>query len=151
VRPTRKLEAKTIRIVISSLLSSDLSTDELKLIAHQFSVGAMNNKIYVMIEDFLYNLEPPVKYDAPATSSTPDHVEIRSLIKNKRLSKAAFEKRADQILRGNFPRLNLAITSMDELLEAFLTRANRSEIDDMRLSLGAGADPFLSGIMKRSR
>jgi hypothetical protein len=157
---SQKTTQKTLRIIVASLLTSDLELYELRDIADGFSKkNTLGKAIGRSLGSLLNHIETAQmdKQIEPSnlSKSTPKPVlNVISIIKKRRLSKTHLYN----IARDCFPEFNIGFSIEDQTVSEFVRYLydNANKISFMKFTtLVEGGnvqnDSFLEGIMSKDR
>lgn len=145
---------KVVRMLLASLLQSNLSESELlevsESLAHDPEMMFQLGRFLRLYTEETRNREPEPEI-SPSTFSNPEFQALLLVIKRRRMAKRQLLSLIESISPHARPSERLADLPTGELLAWFYERATDAEKDRLSAYFHElkGPDPYLEGIMKR--
>lgn len=145
----KTLDVRAARLMASALISSGLTTSELRLVAQSLRASSLSHTIGLLVEDFCFNLDPEGFHRKQRSDSLAK--DLLAAIRKKKMSRDLVVRRMLELSGLTHHELTTQGQSMEAIVKSFLQGASDEEVNEFRLSLqgGSGEDSYLKGITNR--
>jgi hypothetical protein len=147
----QRSQQRIMRVVLSALLKSDLTIEELQELSGDLNGGSFTNDLHSLLNNIIYHFKIRSHESPFGTDRDAQLKRAYAAVQRRRLSKPYVLDLMERASGEDFKMSSARKLSVQEILKEFFAIASTDQADNFMMLIDSpiASDPFLKGIANR--